>query len=55
MQTSYTGSEQERWFFLIHWQIEMQSVPAIRVCEYVQIEIYSFLSLTQISKERANT
>ncbi|CAB4019357.1 Indoleamine 2,3-dioxygenase 2 [Paramuricea clavata] len=30
MQSLYTGSKDERWFFLIHWQIEIQSVPAIK-------------------------
>ncbi|CAB4016047.1 indoleamine 2,3-dioxygenase 2, partial [Paramuricea clavata] len=30
MQSLYTGSKDELWFFLIHWQIEMQSVPAIK-------------------------
>ncbi|XP_028418880.1 indoleamine 2,3-dioxygenase 2-like [Dendronephthya gigantea] len=30
MQSLYTGSSEEAWFFLIHWDIEIQSVPGIK-------------------------
>ena len=32
MQSSFTGTKDELWFFKIHLQLEIKSAPGIRVC-----------------------